>query len=467
MHLARRSAAVFTALLLMLGVAAAPGPARADVLGDARTAITGYLAQDDHEQLLGDPSGGVRRVAGGAVQSFEHGRVYFSRSTGAHAVLGAIADRYRAAGGPGALGFPVTDEQDAGPGKVSEFDLPGGAAIYWSRDTGAHAIRGGVLRAWRASGGVDGPFGFPTSDTASTGREDASEFAGPQGTRISWSSTLGLETTPAELMTTIPAMAQAAAENPGTGAAAAPAEDEGTSVTDWLRDWWLWLLVAVVVLVLLIWLLWWLLTRRRRSRTAAAAAPAPAPAAAPKQVKPAKTKPAKSKPAKDKQKPAKTKKPGTSKASEAARLAGPAGTKEKDRTTADQSEGSTIDSTTQTTQTAPAEAAPPKEVLTPIPVDLPDEPEGMRLVFDGDEPVDSPTLVVNFESGDTGLQVAYENNAVGDAEHSGDDVTLGLLSGDDRPAEAASEGGDSEGGDSDGENAASENAKGGDPEGDE
>jgi len=393
------SAVLLTVLLVLTALVGGAGPVRADVLDDARVAIDAYVAEADHAELLGASTGSVRRVADGAAQNFRNGTVYYSADTGAHAVLGAIARRYRAVGGPAEAGFPTSDEQPAGEGKVSDFSRPGGAAIYWSPQTGARLLYGGVLRAWRASGGVDGPFGFPTSSTVNGGAADTSRFAGPDGTEISWSSTRGLQTVPAGLVETIPEMRVAADDITAVGVVAdeQPEATAGgeSSLTEELRDKYGWLAIGVVLLLIVLWAVIWLLRgRRRRSKESAA------------ESKPAESTPAESRPAK------------IAAVVDAEPVSVEAGEPELEPELEP--------------EPAPAE---PEEILTPIPIDLPDEPEGMRLVFDGDEPVDSPTLVVNFESGDTALQVAYENNALGDDARSGDDVILGLLH--DEPEEPA------------------------------
>jgi SpoIID/LytB domain protein len=60
----------------------------------------------------GLPSSRQVPVAGGRRQSFQDGIIYFSSSTGAHELHGAVLDHFEMKGGPsGSLGFPTTDVQ--------------------------------------------------------------------------------------------------------------------------------------------------------------------------------------------------------------------------------------------------------------------------------------------------------------------------------------------------------------------
>ena len=290
---------VLAAFVLVWTALAAPA-AHADLRSDGQAAIDAYVADGVRSAALGAPRGSLRTVRpDGVAQDFTNGTVYYSPETGAHAVLGAILARYRAVGGPAAIGFPTEDEQQAGAGRFSVFGEPGTAAIYWSPSTRASLVTGGVLRAWQASGGVDGPFGYPASDTAYTGRADESEFAGPEGTAIAWSSTSGLTTVPAELAAAHPDMVLAAqtteAAPASSTATAGPAAEQS-----WWQKWWPWVAIAAGVLLALI--LLGLLIRWLRRRKAAPEAPVAEKKAAEKKAaeKKAAKKPSQEKPPKNK-----------------------------------------------------------------------------------------------------------------------------------------------------------------------
>jgi uncharacterized protein with LGFP repeats len=99
---------------------------------------------------------------GGHRTVFDHGRMYL----GAHGIRtiynGPILDRY--VGWQeiaGSLGYPVTNERPVGdgPGRAVFFD---GGRIYWSKRTGAQALRSGaILHKYRLLKGAVGALGFP------------------------------------------------------------------------------------------------------------------------------------------------------------------------------------------------------------------------------------------------------------------------------------------------------------------
>ncbi|RZQ61403.1 AbfB domain-containing protein [Amycolatopsis suaedae] len=61
------------------------------------------------------------------------------------------------------LGLPVTDELDA-PDKVGRYNtLSNAGAIYWSPSTGAHAMFGSILSTWYSLGGVKSSLKYPIS----------------------------------------------------------------------------------------------------------------------------------------------------------------------------------------------------------------------------------------------------------------------------------------------------------------
>lgn len=180
---------------------AAPG-------ADAVEAIdTHYEALGSTQSRLGEPVSDTFEVAGGAERDYQGGAIFYSEQTGAKALYGPVLSRYRALGGPdGELGFPVSDETDAGNGvaRVADFSEPGGAAVYWSPQWGPVVVKGPVLAAYRASGGAIGPFSYPSADTTTVNGVETGTFIGPRGTRIQWSSDSGVSTVPATLAASLP-----------------------------------------------------------------------------------------------------------------------------------------------------------------------------------------------------------------------------------------------------------------------
>ena len=69
---------------------------------------------------------------------FQGGTVYWSGTTGAHEVHGAILGRYLALGGTGGrLRLPVTDEYGVPGGRRSDFQ---GGWVRWDAATGATTV---------------------------------------------------------------------------------------------------------------------------------------------------------------------------------------------------------------------------------------------------------------------------------------------------------------------------------------
>uniref|UniRef100_UPI00403C0465 LGFP repeat-containing protein n=1 Tax=Streptomyces hayashii TaxID=2839966 RepID=UPI00403C0465 len=88
----------------------------------------------------------------GAFNHFQGGSIYWSPTTGAHEIHGAIRDKWAAMGWENsALGFPTTDETRT-PNKPGAFNHFQGGSIYWSPTTGAHEIHGAIRDKWAAMG---------------------------------------------------------------------------------------------------------------------------------------------------------------------------------------------------------------------------------------------------------------------------------------------------------------------------
>lgn len=100
----------------------------------------------------------------GAYQNFQGGSIFWSPSTGAWEVHGAIREKWfsqRAENGP--LGFPTSNEfrSTTTVGAASTFER---GAVAWSPATGAHRLAGAILGAWLDLDQEDGILGFPSSD---------------------------------------------------------------------------------------------------------------------------------------------------------------------------------------------------------------------------------------------------------------------------------------------------------------
>ena len=100
---------------------------------------------------------------GGCVRDFAGGSIYWTEATGAHDVRGAIRDKYQATGGPAYMGYPTSDDSwDPNARGVAYTNFQHGD-IVWSAGTGAQVVRGEILRHWLQTGASLGPLGVPVS----------------------------------------------------------------------------------------------------------------------------------------------------------------------------------------------------------------------------------------------------------------------------------------------------------------
>lgn len=100
----------------------------------------------------------------GAFQNFRGGSIFWSPSTGAWEVHGAVREKWfstRAENGP--LGFPTSNEvtSTTTAGSASSFER---GVVAWSPSTGAHRLSGAVLAAWLELDQEKGVLGFPASE---------------------------------------------------------------------------------------------------------------------------------------------------------------------------------------------------------------------------------------------------------------------------------------------------------------
>ncbi len=112
----------------------------------------------------------------GRFNRFEGGVILWTPGAGARAVYGAIVARYDAMGSENSvLGFPVSDEE-ATPNRQGRFNHFEGGSIYWSARTGAHAVYGAIRERWGQVGWENSALGFPLSDEYSIPGGRAQDF---------------------------------------------------------------------------------------------------------------------------------------------------------------------------------------------------------------------------------------------------------------------------------------------------
>lgn len=155
---------------------------------------------------LGGPNSGIGPALGGEADApyggrchaFRHGTICWHPAIGeAFTVWGAIHDKWVQFGRV-EYGYPITDELTApdGRGRFNHFrgmQYPGRpeASIYWTPQTGAHAIYGAIREAWAQQGWERGPLGYPTSDEYQDGKYRRVNF---ERGYIRWAPDTGIET---------------------------------------------------------------------------------------------------------------------------------------------------------------------------------------------------------------------------------------------------------------------------------
>lgn len=187
--------AATVALVLSPIAVATPESDAADAINRAYDAAGGAAGP------MGPPDGGVYLVGGGFGQNYAGGKIFFTPDTGAHAMGGAILQKYESLGGPADsdLGFPTIDE---GPGKApnsrnTTFSATDKPVIFWTPDTGARVVRGAINAAWDKLGGSAGVLGVPTEDEVFKGDLVSQKFSGGE---LTWNrSTKEFTTVPPEL----------------------------------------------------------------------------------------------------------------------------------------------------------------------------------------------------------------------------------------------------------------------------
>ncbi|MER6989565.1 hypothetical protein ABT337_13575 [Saccharopolyspora hirsuta] len=128
----------------------------------------------------------------------EDASIYWTQPSGANAVQGAIREKWAASGWEaGPLGYPVTDELTApdGVGRYNQFNGDGRfpAGIVWSPETGAHSVQGVIAQRYVELSGPGGVLGYPTTDELGTpdGRGRYNHFTGTGGASVYWTPQTG------------------------------------------------------------------------------------------------------------------------------------------------------------------------------------------------------------------------------------------------------------------------------------
>ncbi|QNO37038.1 hypothetical protein H4J02_11295 [Protaetiibacter sp. SSC-01] len=141
--------------------------------GTGAVVVTGEIAQayDRNGGPTADPlrypTAGATNIANGVSQKFQNGTMYWSSQTGAWGVPGGIGLDYARWGATGSsLGFPTSGQyQPTSAGWVQRFQ---NGSIYWSGSTGSQIVTGPLGEAYEAAGGPASTVGYPTAPVGDT-----------------------------------------------------------------------------------------------------------------------------------------------------------------------------------------------------------------------------------------------------------------------------------------------------------
>jgi len=125
---------------------------------------------------------------GGRFSNFQHGAIVWTAKTGACVIYGDIRQKWIALGrGRSFLGYPVSDEAVT-PDQAGRYVHFQAGSIYWTSGPGAHEVHGFIREKWAALGWERGRLGYPTSDEYQWGAYRRSDF---QGGYIKWKADTG------------------------------------------------------------------------------------------------------------------------------------------------------------------------------------------------------------------------------------------------------------------------------------
>ncbi|WP_298180771.1 PQQ-dependent sugar dehydrogenase [Saccharomonospora sp.] len=147
-----------------------------------------YENEPELREVLGAPAGPVVIDADVYYREHADGLLYWSPRTGTHEVHGPIAEKYLESGGHERFGPPTTDQvvTPDGRGRFNHFlgaPYTRTASVYWTPETGAHAVYGAIRRHWAALGWERSYLGYPTSSEYSVAGGRRNDF---QGGYVEW-----------------------------------------------------------------------------------------------------------------------------------------------------------------------------------------------------------------------------------------------------------------------------------------
>ncbi|SBN94445.1 Hypothetical protein PFR_JS12-1_61 [Propionibacterium freudenreichii] len=145
-----------------------------------------YVNQGASTGLLGLPTSSEISADGGSYQVFQGGRIYWKEGLGSATVRGAMLDAYLSMNASsGLLAFPRGGEVAIAGGALQDFE---GGRLYWHPNSYAYLVRGAIGATYDAWGGSSGALGFATSNENPTADGTIQSF---QNGTIAWKNSGG------------------------------------------------------------------------------------------------------------------------------------------------------------------------------------------------------------------------------------------------------------------------------------
>jgi uncharacterized protein with LGFP repeats len=142
--------------------------------------------------FLGLPVGAEFGGPGARARAYQGGSIYWSTGTGAFEVHGAILRTWAGTGWErGVLGWPITDETIT-PDRVGRYNHFQSGSAYWTPSTGAHEVHGAIRNTWASHGWERGPVGYPVTSELLT-RDGLGRYNHFQSGSIYWTPATGAQ----------------------------------------------------------------------------------------------------------------------------------------------------------------------------------------------------------------------------------------------------------------------------------
>ena len=128
----------------------------------------------------------------GRYRHYQGGSIYWTSSTGAHEVHGSIRSKWSGIGWERSfLGYPLTDETTT-PDGVGRYNHFQGGSIYWTPSTGAQEVHGAIRAKWASKGWERSFLGYPLTDETTT-PDGVGRYNHFQGGSIYWTPSTGAQ----------------------------------------------------------------------------------------------------------------------------------------------------------------------------------------------------------------------------------------------------------------------------------